>query len=78
MSFGFISDRARYDQKYATTINEPRSEKTGLGFSTRFDTNRAVQPQKIARDLKFRILEVEGSYYQCSENKGADQLRGYR
>ena len=25
------------------------------GFPTRSDTNRAVQPQKIARDLKFRI-----------------------
>ena len=25
-----------------------------------------------------RILEVEGLYYPCSENKGADQLRGYR
>ena len=58
---------------------EPRCEKTGLrGFSTRSDTNRAVQLQKMARDFKFRILEVEGLYYPCSENKGADQLRGYR
>ena len=28
--------------------------------------------------LKFRIYNVEGSYYLCSENKGADQLHGYR
>ena len=28
--------------------------------------------------LKFRIWEVEGLYYPCSENKDADQLRGYR
>ena len=28
--------------------------------------------------LKFRIYEVEGLYYLCSENKGADQLCGYR
>ena len=42
------------------------------------DTNQAVQLQKMARGLKFRILKVEGSYYLCSENKGADQLRGYR
>ena len=42
------------------------------------DTNRAVQPQKVARDLKFRTEEVEGLYYPCSENKGADQLGGYR
>ena len=27
--------------------------------------------------LKFWILEKEGLYYLCSENKGADQLRGY-
>ena len=44
----------------------------------RFDTNRAVLPQKIARGLKFRIKIEEGFYYLCSENKGADQLRGHR
>ena len=32
----------------------------------------------MARGLKFRIKKVEGSYYLSSENKGADQLRGYR
>ena len=47
------------------------------GFPTRSDTNRAVQPQKIAGGLKFRIYVEEGLYYLCSENKGADQLRGY-
>ena len=26
----------------------------------------------MARGVKFRILEVEGLYYPCSENKGAD------
>ena len=30
------------------------------------------------RSLKFCIKEVKGLYYLCSENKGADQLRGYR
>ena len=39
--------------------------------------NRAVQPQKMARSLKFRIMVVEGLYYLYSENKGADQLRSY-
>ena len=39
--------------------------------------NRAVQPQKMARSLKFRITVVEGLYYPYSENKGADQLRSY-
>ena len=28
-----------------------------------FDTNWAVQPQKIARDIKFLTEEVEGLYY---------------
>ena len=52
--------------------NEPWRQKTGS------DTNRAGRSLKIARGLKFRIKEVEGLYYPCSENKGADQLRGYR
>ena len=41
-------------------------------------TNCAALPQKMARGLKFRIKEVEGLYYSCIENKGADQLCGYR
>ena len=45
---------------------------------TRSDTNQAVQPLEIARGLKFCILEVEVLYFPSSENKGADQLRGYR
>ena len=44
------------------------------GVPTRSDTNRAVQPQKMARGLKFGIKVVEGLYYPYSENKGADQL----
>ena len=47
-------------------------------FPTRSDTNQAVQLQKMARGLKFRIKKVEILHYLCSENKGADQLRGYR
>ena len=47
-------------------------------FPTWSNTNQAVQLQKMARGLKFRIYVVEGVYYPCSENKGADQLRGYR
>ena len=47
-------------------------------FLTWSDTNKAVQLQKIARGLKFLIYKVVGLYYLCSENKGADQLRGYR
>ena len=56
-------------------INEPRSS----GFPTSSDTNRAVQLQKMARGLKFGFRKyIDGLYYLCSENKGADQLRGYR
>ena len=47
-------------------------------FLTRSDTDQAVQLQKMARGLKLRIKKVEGLYYLCSENKDADQLRGYR
>ena len=46
-------------------------------FLTWSDTNQAVQLQKMARSLQFQIQEVEGLFYPCSENKGADQLRGY-
>ena len=45
---------------------------------TRSHTNQAVQLQEMARSLKFGIKKVEGLYYLCSENKGADQLRGPR
>ena len=32
----------------------------------------------MARGLKFQIQKVKGLYYPYSENKGADQLGGYR
>ena len=44
-------------------------------FLNRSNTNQAVQSQKQARSLKFRILEEEEVYYLCSENRGVDQLR---
>ena len=52
-------------------------ENRSSGFPTRSDTNQAVQQQKIVRGLKFRIKEVKGLYYPCSENKVDDQLHGY-
>ena len=42
------------------------------GFPTRPDTNQAVDLQKTARGLKFRISIEEELYFPCSENKGAD------
>ena len=49
-----------------------------MWFRNRSDTNQAVQPQKTHGSLKFQIEEEEGLYCPSSENKGADQLRGYR
>ena len=52
--------------------------KPTLWFPNRSDVNRPVQAQKRARSLEFRIEVEEELYYLSSENKGADQLRGYR
>ena len=54
------------------------SHDLSLQFPSRSDTNRAVQPHKMARSLKFWIVDVDELYYFCSRNKGTDQLRGYR
>ena len=45
---------------------KPEHEKTNFGVPTRYDTNWAVQPQKQARSLKFRILEEERLYTICA------------
>ena len=50
-----------------------RLENLSLGFPIRSDTNRAVQPHQMAKDMKFRIKEVERKYYLYSESKGTDQ-----
>ena len=42
------------------------------GYLTSSGINQAVQLQKMAKGLKFRILEVEELYYLCSKYKGAD------
>ena len=47
-------------------------------FSTWSDTNQAVKLQKMTGGLELRIKKVEGLYYLCSGNEGADQLRAYR
>ena len=49
-----------------------------FGISNQVRHNRTVWPQKMARGSKYRILEVEGSFYLCSEIKGAGQLCGCR
>ena len=64
-----ISKTVNFEKKSADNINackityhtkrrgyEPRCENSrSSGFPTRSDTNQAVQPQKMARGLKFRI-----------------------
>ena len=49
--------------------------KPAFGVFDQVPHNRAAQPLKMARGLKFRIWVEEGLYYPYSENKGADQLR---
>ena len=38
-------------------------KKSFSGFLTRSYTNWAVQSQKMAKGLKFRIKEIEGFYF---------------
>ena len=68
--------RTKVHQELADLLTEviykPLNEKTCLwSFLTRSDTNQAIQPQKMARGLKFRIQKAEGLYYlcTCSEKK---------
>ena len=56
---------------------EPCERKPVIWVSHQVRHKWAVQPQKMARGLKFQIHEVEGFHFLCSENKGADQLRRY-
>ena len=35
-------------------------------------SDQAVQTEKMARGLKFRIKEVNALHYLCKENKGTD------
>ena len=55
-----------------------KARKPVFGLLTRSDTNRPLQPQKLARSLKFWSKKVEELYYPSSENKDADQFRVYR
>ena len=49
-----------------------------FGVSDQVRHKPAVQPQKMARGLEFRIYIEEELHYPRGENKGADPLRGYR
>ena len=52
--------------------------KPTMWFPNKSNTNRPVQLQKQARSLKLWSSVEKELYYWSSENKGADQLRGYR
>ena len=47
-------------------------------FPIRSDPNRAAQPQKLARVLKYRLYNLATLYYLSRENKGADQTARMR
>ena len=53
-----------------------------MWFSNRSDTNRSVQSHRRWLEAGNQVLDLESTveelYYPCSENKDADQLRGYR
>ena len=69
-----VLHRLLHDEAHLSLVVRKRYS----GFPTRSDTIQAVQLQKMARGLQFRIKKVEGLHYPCSENEGADQLRDYR
>ena len=52
-------------------------ENLSSGFTTRSNTNRAAQPQKMARGLHEISYLGSRGVVLCSENKGVVQLRGY-
>ena len=52
--------------------------KPTMWFLNRSDTNWSVSSKTLVKSLKFWIWKVEELYYPYNENKGADQLRGYR
>ena len=66
-----FSESTRYSVLIILSANEPR-ENQSSGFPTRSDTNRSVQSQRQARDLKFWLKVEEELYYLSSENKGTD------
>ena len=52
-------------------------ETLSSGFQTRSDINRAVQPQRMAKALKFLTEEVKALYHLCRENKPLFASKNY-
>ena len=60
-------------------LYEPRCEKTGLQSFRQGPTQTGLYShRRWLEGFKFRIKVGKGLYCPCSENKDADQLRGYR
>ena len=53
--YWLVKNRWVYCSTEAGIIRASSQENRSSGFPTRFNTNRAVQPQKMAGGLKFRI-----------------------
>ena len=62
--------------KFLVLPNEFGHVKTCLRVSVQFHTNRAVQPQKMARGLKLQIKKVEGSYTGPDSSSGRASTLG--
>ena len=67
MTFYYFFLSVRAGAKVVIASNEGNNpavsrENLSSRFPTRSDTNRAVQPQNMARGLPFRICEVDGLY----------------
>ena len=69
----YISHSRELAKTFLQFSSESQREKTCLwGFRPGPTKNQAVQPQKMAIGLKFRIKEVESLYDLCSQNRGID------
>ena len=61
---------------FSTKSFEPRREKTNILVSDPVRHKPGCTATEGGKRLKILNLDSRGSYYLCSENKGADQLRG--
>ena len=66
-----VQDHLSYHMSNMSRITRNLS----LRFLTRSDTNWAVQPQKMARGLKFQTWEEEGLYFLDIAKKKAVLLQ---
>ena len=63
---------ASKESSFTAIIWATSRENLSSGFATKVDSNWPVQPQKLARGLKFRIYKLKALHYLGANNKGAD------